>query len=80
MARNRGHFYWLTTTAPTRVLVNRRSSDDNQVDSRQRGGWHPTVHIWREPEHVAGPLLLQADHGPAAFRNVRVRPLRQTEE
>ncbi len=26
-------------------------------------------------EHAVGPLLLQADHGPVAFRNLRVRPL-----
>ncbi len=36
---------------------------------------HPTGAIWRFPEHATGPLLLQADHGPVAFRNVRVRPL-----
>lgn len=35
----------------------------------------PTGHIWREKEHPTGPLLLQADHGPVAFRNVRLRPL-----
>jgi hypothetical protein len=33
----------------------------------------PTGHAWRLPEVAAGPLLLQADHGPVAFRNVRVR-------
>jgi hypothetical protein len=33
----------------------------------------PTGHAWREREVPAGPLLLQADHGPVAFRNVRVR-------
>jgi hypothetical protein len=36
---------------------------------------YPTGAIWRDKEHAAGPLLLQADHGPVAFRNVRVRPL-----
>jgi hypothetical protein len=36
---------------------------------------HPTGAIWRDKEHATGPLLLQADHGPVAFRNVRVRPL-----
>ncbi|MFV1967320.1 MAG: DUF1080 domain-containing protein [Pirellulaceae bacterium] len=36
---------------------------------------HPTGHRWREPEHAVGPLHLQADHGPVAFRNVRLRPL-----
>jgi hypothetical protein len=35
----------------------------------------PTGHAWHKPEVAAGPLLLQGDHGPVAFRNVRVRPL-----
>ncbi|MBY0396210.1 MAG: DUF1080 domain-containing protein [Thermoleophilia bacterium] len=35
----------------------------------------PTGHVWRNPEHPAGPILLQGDHGPVAFRNIRVRPL-----
>jgi hypothetical protein len=34
----------------------------------------PTGHAWRNPEVATGPLLLQADHGPVAFRNVRMRP------
>jgi pimeloyl-ACP methyl ester carboxylesterase len=37
----------------------------------------PTGHVWREPEIAEGPLLLQADHGPVAFRKVRVRPLQE---
>lgn len=37
----------------------------------------PTGHIWRRKEAATGPLLLQGDHGPVAFRNVRVRPLRK---
>ena len=36
---------------------------------------HPTGNVWREKEHARGPLLFQADHGPVAFRNIRVRPL-----
>jgi len=36
---------------------------------------YPTGHAWRQQEKPVGPLLLQADHGPVAFRNVRVRPL-----
>ena len=36
---------------------------------------HPTGNAWKDKEHATGPLLLQADHGPVAFRNVRVRPL-----
>lgn len=35
----------------------------------------PTGAAWRLKKEVAsGPLFLQADHGPVAFRNVRVRP------
>jgi hypothetical protein len=34
----------------------------------------PTGHAWRDKEIPSGPLLLQGDHGPVAFRNVRVRP------
>lgn len=35
---------------------------------------YPTGHAWHNKESAAGPLLLQGDHGPVAFRNVRVRP------
>jgi len=35
----------------------------------------PTGHAYRQKEHPEGPLFLQGDHGPVAFRNVRVRPL-----
>jgi hypothetical protein len=35
----------------------------------------PTGHAWRIPEVARGPLMLQADHGPVAFRKIRVRPL-----
>jgi hypothetical protein len=34
----------------------------------------PTGHAWHNREVPKGPLLLQGDHGPVAFRNVRVRP------
>ena len=34
----------------------------------------PTGHAWHNKETAAGPLLLQGDHGPVAFRNVRVHP------
>jgi hypothetical protein len=36
---------------------------------------YPTGAAWVTKELARGPLLLQADHGPVAFRNVRVRPL-----
>lgn len=35
----------------------------------------PTGAAWRHAKEVAsGPLMLQCDHGPVAYRNVRVRP------
>jgi hypothetical protein len=37
---------------------------------------YPTGAAWRlRKEAASGPLLLQADHGPVAFRKVRVRSL-----
>jgi hypothetical protein len=36
---------------------------------------YPTGSAWRKSKEVAeGPILLQGDHGPVAFRHVRVRP------
>ena len=35
----------------------------------------PTGHAWHDAEHPTGPLLLQGDHGPVAFRALRLRPL-----
>lgn len=36
---------------------------------------YPTGAAWRlKKETASGPLLLQGDHGPVAFRNVRIRP------
>lgn len=37
---------------------------------------YPTGHAWdMKPEIERGPILLQGDHGPVAFRSLRVRPL-----
>jgi hypothetical protein len=33
----------------------------------------PTGDRWRGPEFAEGVLMIQADHGPVAFRNVKVR-------
>lgn len=33
----------------------------------------PTGNNWNRKEMASGPLMLQGDHGPVAFRNVRVR-------
>jgi hypothetical protein len=35
----------------------------------------PTGHAWRNKEVATGPILLQGDHGPVAFRGIRVRRL-----
>ena len=35
----------------------------------------PTGHAYVLPEVATGPIFLQGDHGPVAFRNVRLRPL-----
>jgi Domain of Unknown Function (DUF1080) len=35
----------------------------------------PTGHAWKNAEMARGPILLQADHGPVAFRSVKVRPI-----
>ena len=36
---------------------------------------YPTGAYWRRPEGPIGPVYLQGDHGPVAYRNVRVLPL-----
>jgi acetyl esterase/lipase len=41
----------------------------------------PTGHAWRtKTEAAKGPLFLQGDHGPIAYRNVRVKPIAIAEE
>lgn len=35
----------------------------------------PTGDRWRGPEMAEGPLMLQGDHGPVAFRNMKIRPV-----
>jgi hypothetical protein len=37
----------------------------------------PTGDRWKDAEMFEGPLMLQADHGPVAFRNMKVRVLRE---
>jgi hypothetical protein len=50
------------------VLNNHLVQDDVEIP-------YPTGDNWKNAEHPEGPILLQADHGPVAFRNLRVRPL-----
>lgn len=37
----------------------------------------PTGANWTRKETPTGPFMLQADHGPVAFRNVRIRPIKR---
>ena len=37
----------------------------------------PTGNNYTRKESPTGPFMLQADHGPVAFRNVKIRPLGQ---
>lgn len=36
----------------------------------------PTGNLWKSAEMREGPLMLQADHGPVAFRNMTVRVIK----
>ena len=35
----------------------------------------PTRGAWSSEDTPRGPLRLQGDHGPVAYRNIRIRPL-----
>ncbi len=37
----------------------------------------PTRAAMDTPEAPTGPIMLQGDHGPVAYRNIYVRPLRE---
>ncbi|MFL5340549.1 MAG: DUF1080 domain-containing protein [Gemmataceae bacterium] len=37
----------------------------------------PTGNNWNKKEVGSGPFMLQGDHGPVAFRNVRIRELKK---
>jgi hypothetical protein len=55
-----------------KVLLN------GQMVQEDRDVGTPTGHAHIKKEVASGPLLLQGDHGPVAFRNVRVRPMNST--
>ncbi|MEW4571401.1 DUF1080 domain-containing protein [Tautonia sp. JC769] len=53
-----------------------RAELNGQVIHEQLEIPYPTGHAWRtKAEKPLGPILLQGDHGPVAFRAVRIRPL-----
>jgi len=53
-----------------RVILNGQLIHEN-VDLKSATG---SAWLWKK-EVPTGPLLLQADHGPVAFRHVRIRPI-----
>lgn len=58
-------------TASARISVKLNGEvvqDDQEVPT-------PTGNNWRNPEKPTGPLLIQSDHGPVAFRNIRARKI-----
>jgi Domain of Unknown Function (DUF1080) len=57
-----------TTNArlPKVVLNGQVVQDDTELKT-------PTGDRWKNAEMAEGPLMLQGDHGPVAFRNVKVR-------
>jgi hypothetical protein len=40
----------------------------------------PTGSNWTKKETASGPFMLQCDHGPVAFRNVRIKPAEKKKE
>jgi hypothetical protein len=50
-----------------KVVLNGELIHDNQEVK------YPTGTNWKNKQAPTGPLLLQGDHGPVAFRNVKVR-------
>jgi len=57
-------------TANARIV---RATLNGQVIHEDQELLTPTGHNHTRPEVATGPLMLQGDHGPVAFRNVRVQ-------
>ncbi len=56
-----------TASARITAALNGRTVQDNLEVTT------PTGSAWRDQEKATGPILLQADHGPVAFRNLKAR-------
>jgi hypothetical protein len=52
----------------TAILNGKMVQDNLEVET-------PTGSAWKNKELLTGPILLQADHGPVAFRNIKARHL-----
>lgn len=60
-------------TANAKIL---RATLNGQVIHENQELQTPTGDRWQNPEMREGPLMIQGDHGPVAFRDVRVRAVR----
>lgn len=54
-----------------KVVLNGQTIHENQEVP------YPTGHAWHDAEVPTGPILLQADHGPIAFKSVKVRAYKE---
>lgn len=57
-------------TAPGRIV---KATLNGKVVHEDVAVNTPTGANWVKPDTAAGPIMLQGDHGPVAFRDVRVR-------
>lgn len=53
-----------------KAILNGEVIHENQEVKNATGG------NWNKPEVANGPFMLQCDHGPTAFRNVKIRALK----
>jgi hypothetical protein len=60
-----------TNARLAKVLLNGQVIHDNQELLT------PTGDRWPNPEMSEGPIMLQADHGPVAFRNIKLRKIQK---
>ena len=56
-----------------KARLERATLNDQVIHDKLELEW-PTGNNWKNDPKPTGPILLQADHGPIAFRNVKVRP------
>jgi hypothetical protein len=60
-----------TKTANAKIV---KATLNGQVIHEQQEMQTPTGHNYTRPEVATGPIMLQGDHGPVAFRNLKLRP------
>ncbi len=55
------------------AMIQRATLNDQLIHLKQELRT-PTGDRWQSPEFAAGTFMIQADHGPVAYRNVKLRP------